>query len=49
MLICALNLGQAERLKKLVYSIDSHAFIMLTEATSVVGEGFQSPEKGTIH
>ena len=49
MLLCALNLGQAERLKKLVYSIDKNAFIMLTEATSILGEGFQSPGKEAIH
>lgn len=41
-IMCAVKINQFHKLKRLIYSIDSSAFMMVTNSTEVVGEGFKS-------
>lgn len=41
-IMCAVKVNQFHKLKRLVYAIDSGAFMMVTNSTEVVGEGFKS-------
>lgn len=43
-LMCALRKQEFYRLKKLTYEIDPKAFLIVTEAGEVAGEGFKSLE-----
>lgn len=45
-ILCALRDNQYPMLRKLVYSIDPHAFIMVNEATEILGAGFRPLEDG---
>lgn len=40
--LCAIHKNEFYRLKKLVYSIDEQAFVIVSEAGEVVGKGFSS-------
>lgn len=40
--LCAIHRNEFYRLKKIVYQIDSHAFVIVTDAGEVVGRGFAS-------
>ena len=44
MLLCACSNSEGYRVKKLVYSIDPKALIMISPNDEVFGEGFKSPE-----
>ena len=44
-LFCVLQKGQIPQLKKIVRSIDNKAFLILTDAREVLGEGFQKHEQ----
>ena len=44
MLLCACSNSEGYRVKKLVYSIDEKALIMISPNDEVFGEGFKSPE-----
>jgi uncharacterized membrane-anchored protein YitT (DUF2179 family) len=44
-LICAVRQNQYHHLQKVVHSIDPNAFLIVTTATEVVGEGFKSIQK----
>ncbi len=44
-LLCALRTRQFARLKKMVYSIDPTAFVIVTEASEILGDGFKLPEE----
>lgn len=44
-LLCVVNRSQVTKLKNIVYSIDKHAFIMVTTIHEVLGEGFTSMDK----
>ena len=44
MLLCACSNSEGYRVKKLVYSIDPKALIMISPNDAVFGEGFKSPE-----
>lgn len=41
MLFCVVDKKQIVRLKEMVYSIDPNAFVIVTDAREVLGEGFQ--------
>ena len=45
MLLCACSNQEGYRIKKLVYSIDEKALIMISPNDEVFGEGFKSPEE----
>ena len=45
MVICILNKGQYAHLRSLVNSIDPKAFIYITKANEVIGEGFTKEER----
>lgn len=42
-LLCAVRQNEYYRIKHIVYGIDPKAFIIITTASEVVGEGFKSP------
>ncbi len=42
MLMCAMSRKEIVELKDLVFSMDSHAFMIVTDASETVGEGFAS-------
>lgn len=44
-LLCAVRQNQYHHLKKIVYQIDPDAFMIVTTATEVVGEGFKPIQK----
>ena len=44
-LMCAVRNSQFPELKKIVYSIDPRAFIIVSEAAEIVGEGFKSKDE----
>ncbi|SHJ62002.1 YitT family protein [Paramaledivibacter caminithermalis] len=44
-LLCVVNRAQVAKLKKIVYSIDNKAFIMVTTIHEVLGEGFAEINK----
>jgi len=44
-LLCVINRAQVTKLKDIVYSIDNHAFIMVTTVHEVLGEGFTPIDK----
>lgn len=44
-LLCVVNRAQVAKLKKIVYSIDNKAFIMVSNIHEVLGEGFASIDK----
>ena len=43
-LLCIVNRSQFTKVKDIVYSIDKEAFIMVTEISEVLGEGFEEIE-----
>ncbi|MTI68186.1 MAG: YitT family protein [Firmicutes bacterium] len=43
-LLCVVNRAQITKLKKLVHQIDNKAFVMVTDANEVLGEGFKKIE-----
>lgn len=43
-LLCIVNRSQFTKIKDIVYSIDKEAFIMVTEISEVLGEGFEEIE-----
>ena len=47
-LMCAVFQRQSELLKRLVLDIDKDAFIIITEATEVLGIGFKEPNENEI-
>ncbi len=47
-LLCALRTGEERKLRKIVYQSDPAAFMMVGEATEILGFGFQNPEKEEI-
>lgn len=44
-LLCVVNRAQVAKLKKIVYSIDNKAFILVSNIHEVLGEGFASIDK----
>ena len=40
-LLCSIRKNQFYKLKRIIYSVDPNAFIMVTETTQVFGEGFK--------
>ncbi len=40
-LLCSIRKSQFYKLKRIIYSVDPNAFIMVTETTEVFGEGFK--------
>lgn len=44
-LLCVVNRHQFTKVKNMVYGIDQDAFIMVSEVSEVLGEGFQEVEK----
>ncbi len=48
MLLCAARAGDAHRVAKAVREVDSKAFVVITEATEVFGEGFRGIRKNEI-
>ena len=47
-LLCIVNRSQFTKIKDIVYSIDKEAFIMVTEISEVLGEGFGEMENGSL-
>lgn len=47
-LLCALRPGEERALRKIVYKSDPSAFMMVGEATEILGFGFQDPKKEEI-
>lgn len=47
-LLCALRPGEERALRRIVYRSDPAAFMMVGEATEILGFGFQDPEKEEI-
>ena len=47
MLLCACGRAQAYRVRAAAHEIDEDAFVVVTEAGEVFGEGFADP-RGTI-
>lgn len=43
-ILCACTLAQSYTLRRLVYQEDPQAFVMILEASAVLGNGFQPPE-----
>lgn len=46
MLLCIVNTNEVSELKEIVYSHDPNAFIMITDAHEVIGEGFHRADSG---
>lgn len=44
-LLCAVNRYQISKVKNMIYNIDSNAFVMVTDVSEVLGEGFKEIEK----
>lgn len=44
-LLCGVRRHEVARLRKLIFQVDDHAFIMETEAGEIIGEGFNTMEK----
>ena len=47
-LLCALRTGEERLLRRIVYQADPHAFMVVGEATEILGFGFQDPQKEEI-
>ncbi|MBQ7935594.1 MAG: YitT family protein [Clostridia bacterium] len=47
-LLCALRPGEEKALRRIVYEADSSAFMVVTEATEILGFGFSDPKKENI-
>ena len=47
-LLCALQPGEEKALRRVVYEADPTAFMVVTEATEILGFGFSDPKKETI-
>lgn len=45
MLLCVCSTSQIYKIRRLAHAVDPDAFITITEATEVYGEGFTPPEK----
>lgn len=47
-LLCALHTGEEKLLRRIVYQADPQAFMVVGEATEILGFGFQDPDKEAI-
>ena len=47
-LLCAFGAGEERILRKVVYQADPEAFMVVSEATDILGFGFSDPKKETI-
>lgn len=45
-LLCTVRKSQFSKLKRIIHEVDSDAFVMVTEATEVFGEGFKMMDNG---